>query len=351
MLIKCVECGHDVSEHAQACPNCGCPVSLSLKFPEPKIEDSDQLEELQEKLNEIEQQLEQVEDSDQLEELTSGENENPDSGSEVEEEIKPDKTLRKVAIWSVLLAAFILVPFIIENKTQKDIGEAKLRISRIENDLDDIKTTLNNADCVVYSKEYADTVSDIERMIMEIAAEKISLQIKYEDSKKISQAIDTYLIQNGETWDEFIYRLEYGEYGYVYNGKIDANERAKELVKAVSYQSVAEQQKAQEKALEEQRKEKRSKSLIVESFDYDYSYGKEDIIITGTVKNNLSRTVYFVQVKTYICDSSENVIDTGWTYAVGSEGLSPGESSKFTCYLDYDSRFKFYGAKIYDYSY
>ena len=349
MLIKCCECGHDVSEHAQACPNCGCPVSLSLKFPEPKIEDSDQLEELQEKLNEIEQQLEQVEDPDQLEELTSGENENPDSGSEVEEEIKSDKTLRKVAIWSVLLVALILVPFIIENKTQKDIGEAKLRISRIENDLDDIKTTLDNADCVVHSKEYADTVADIERMIMEIAAEKISLQIKYEDSKKISQAIDTYLIQNGETWDEFIYRLEYGEYGYVYNGKIDANERAKELVKAVSYQSVAEQQKAQEKALEEQRKEKRSKSLIIESIDYEYEYGFDTIY--GSVKNNLDRTVYYVEVKVSLYDASGNVIDTDWTYAVGHEGLSPGESTKFSVMMKADSRMVRYGASIQDYNY
>ncbi len=29
MLIKCCECGHDVSEHAQSCPNCGCPVDIS----------------------------------------------------------------------------------------------------------------------------------------------------------------------------------------------------------------------------------------------------------------------------------------------------------------------------------
>lgn len=27
-LIKCIECGHEVSEFAESCPNCGCPVSM-----------------------------------------------------------------------------------------------------------------------------------------------------------------------------------------------------------------------------------------------------------------------------------------------------------------------------------
>ena len=25
-LIKCTECGHDVSDKASVCPNCGCPI-------------------------------------------------------------------------------------------------------------------------------------------------------------------------------------------------------------------------------------------------------------------------------------------------------------------------------------
>lgn len=29
-LIKCIDCGRDVSSHAERCPNCGCPVSVSL---------------------------------------------------------------------------------------------------------------------------------------------------------------------------------------------------------------------------------------------------------------------------------------------------------------------------------
>lgn len=29
-ILKCTECGHDVSSYAEKCPNCGCPVSIIL---------------------------------------------------------------------------------------------------------------------------------------------------------------------------------------------------------------------------------------------------------------------------------------------------------------------------------
>lgn len=30
MLIKCVECGKEISDKSEACPNCGCPTSESI---------------------------------------------------------------------------------------------------------------------------------------------------------------------------------------------------------------------------------------------------------------------------------------------------------------------------------
>lgn len=27
-LLKCCDCGHEVSEHAEKCPNCGCPIKI-----------------------------------------------------------------------------------------------------------------------------------------------------------------------------------------------------------------------------------------------------------------------------------------------------------------------------------
>lgn len=60
-------------------------------------------------------------------------------------------------------------------------------------------------------------------------------------------------------------------------------------------------------------------------------------VCTGKVKNNGDTTYYFVTVKGAFKDSSSNVLDTDSTYAVGSEGLAPGESSSFRLSVDKDS--------------
>ncbi len=38
-LIKCNECGKEISDKASACPNCGCPIELEIKE-ESNIKDS-----------------------------------------------------------------------------------------------------------------------------------------------------------------------------------------------------------------------------------------------------------------------------------------------------------------------
>lgn len=72
-------------------------------------------------------------------------------------------------------------------------------------------------------------------------------------------------------------------------------------------------------------------------------------LITGSVKNNTDETVTFVKVKISIVDSSGSIIDTESTYAVGSEGLAPGESSKFECYVKRSSNASSFKAYVYDY--
>lgn len=70
------------------------------------------------------------------------------------------------------------------------------------------------------------------------------------------------------------------------------------------------------------------------TWDNNSSYN----VCTGKVKNTGKKTYYFVTVKGSFKDSSGNVLDTDSTYAVGSEGLSPGESSSFRLSVkrDYD---------------
>ena len=53
------------------------------------------------------------------------------------------------------------------------------------------------------------------------------------------------------------------------------------------------------------------------------------VICTGSVKNTGTKSYKFIKVKGSFKDSDGNVIDTDWTYAAGSEGLAPGESTTF----------------------
>ncbi len=57
-------------------------------------------------------------------------------------------------------------------------------------------------------------------------------------------------------------------------------------------------------------------------------------VVTGTVTNKGSKSYKFVTVKGAFKNSSGTVIDTDSTYAVGSEGLAPGESKTFRMSVD-----------------
>lgn len=61
-----------------------------------------------------------------------------------------------------------------------------------------------------------------------------------------------------------------------------------------------------------------------------YTYAK------GTITNNSDSTVEYVKIKGAFKTRSGNVVDTDWTYAVGSEGLAPGETAKWELSVDKD---------------
>ena len=52
-------------------------------------------------------------------------------------------------------------------------------------------------------------------------------------------------------------------------------------------------------------------------------------IAEGKFTNNSDTTVKFVKIKGAFQDRNGKVVDTDWTYAVGSEGLAPSESCKW----------------------
>lgn len=72
-------------------------------------------------------------------------------------------------------------------------------------------------------------------------------------------------------------------------------------------------------------------------------------ICTGTVKNTGSKTYKYIEVKGAFKDSSGNVVDTDWTYAAGSEGLAPDESTTFRLSVTENSRITDCSVSLLDY--
>ena len=57
----------------------------------------------------------------------------------------------------------------------------------------------------------------------------------------------------------------------------------------------------------------------------------------GKITNNGTGTFYYIRLKGSFKDWWGNIIEIGDTYAVGAEGLSPGESTTFKIYCDKNS--------------
>lgn len=74
-------------------------------------------------------------------------------------------------------------------------------------------------------------------------------------------------------------------------------------------------------------------------------------VAEGKITNNSDYTVTFVKIKGAFEDSWGDVIDTDWTYAVGSEGLAPGESCKWRMSVEKDYAISDCSVTVYDFDY
>lgn len=88
---------------------------------------------------------------------------------------------------------------------------------------------------------------------------------------------------------------------------------------------------------------------VLEFSKINISHNSSYTVCTGTLTNNGRRTYRFIEVKGKFKDSSGKVIDTDWTYAVGSEGLAPGESATFRLSVDKNWEIKKCTMEIIDY--
>ena len=88
---------------------------------------------------------------------------------------------------------------------------------------------------------------------------------------------------------------------------------------------------------------------VLKFSDVSVSHNSSYTVCTGTVTNNGNRTYSFVEVKGKFKNASGTVLDTDWTYAVGSEGLAPGESATFRLSVDKNRDIKNCSMEIVDY--
>lgn len=105
-------------------------------------------------------------------------------------------------------------------------------------------------------------------------------------------------------------------------------------------------------SLSESSKQSNSYESVYSALDFSniqISSNSSYTICTGTVTNNGNKTYKFVQIKGSFKDSSGTVLDTDSTYAVGSEGLAPGESKTFRMSVDKNYSIESCSVSIYDY--
>lgn len=88
---------------------------------------------------------------------------------------------------------------------------------------------------------------------------------------------------------------------------------------------------------------------VLQVSDLKVSYDSSYTICTGSVKNAGKKTYKFIEVKGSFKNSSGTVLDTDSTYVVGSEGLSPGESSTFRMSIPKNYDVTSCSVSVYDY--
>lgn len=120
---------------------------------------------------------------------------------------------------------------------------------------------------------------------------------------------------------------------YCYNHKCDVNGCRKERFAASNY--CYEHYKMYDKDAESEENPAYSWLLDISDVlvysEYGFTYAE------GTLTNNNDTSVKYVKLKGAFKSRTGKVIDTDWTYAVGSEGLEPGESCKWKMSVTKDS--------------
>lgn len=342
-LVKCPECGKEnVSDSAEACPECG----FGIKAYYEKIRDEEEKRNQQEELEQKRQ-----------EEKEKNEKQKEDNVRKRKETINmlfgsPMKKVLWIIIGFLCIGLIVVISgyIIKQQEIRKEIEARELEIERaIENgksEIDTINEYVVNIDRELrteheYEKKYTEyTIEYVKKDLDKIKTYSSWVDANYKTDDTVKQAIDDYVKEKTtkSTWSEYKEYL-FDNY-YICE---TAQESAESLVN-----KVPDMTEAEKRAKEQEEKERmHSNSLYIAEVNCTTS--GTNYKIYGTVTNNTSSIVKFVKVKVSLVDADEKVIDTETTYACGDEGIAPGESTKYECFIKKDTRTKSYQVEIYDY--
>ncbi len=82
--------------------------------------------------------------------------------------------------------------------------------------------------------------------------------------------------------------------------------------------------------------------------DIEVSRDGDYIRAIGSVKNNGDTSYSYIKVMAIYMDANDNVIDTDWTYAIGSLGIEPNENRRFELMTKYPEGIKKYKFQLFE---
>lgn len=376
-LIKCPECGKEVSDKAPACIHCGFPLEeiVKAKSIDIIVDDATETKEdenVSEQIIVDETGTAYILDRDkQVDEKTDG---------------ASDDSSSKWMIWFVV-GAIVLIIFALviqninENKEQQEIANQAITYynageydkaldAKIDLDKDtllgdynekitlmgDIQKYLNDEDTQLsaifyYLGNYKIFESEglIESVYPKIkeAAQKVAnsntdfiynveyfADKRYEQftsfdttkEKKLNQLLEPLLTEDRELLFEIANRI---------NNEIDYGLAERE------YEKYKEE-------LAEQAKREYDTEHPIQISNEDYTVTRKNgyYYCNGTVHNVSGSTHYYVKVKITYMDANKDVLTTDWTYAVGSEGIKGGENQQFEIMTKVSGTVEYYRCEI-----
>lgn len=332
-MIKCPECGKEVDVKNGICPSCGYP------FDEQELSDANSSNDNTEPTSES---CEVTDESDEQESVKDLSNTNSDA-----------KDKKKRIVVGVLIVVVLVVVICAVALSGKSGGEKYSTVSEMQESIVGVYTYYEDLDDIYKIKVTEDTVTmrydgndgdeeelsirswNPHRGIIKLSKGTITVT----DIDKIEYDGNTFT--KFGTWGV----LDTGDSSYFNSESSSSSESSSGSSSSSSSSNSSNSSSSSSSNAYTSESGYTALKVTVDSVKNQSSY----TVCSGTVKNTGSKTYKFVKVKGSFKDSNGNVLDTDSTYAVGSEGLAPGESSTFTMYVTKNSKITTCSVSIYDY--